>query len=207
MVVYCEHLERGRIMATKDEIKGSAYYCFAHYGYEGTTMQDIAKAVGLKKQSLYSHFESKEELYLLVLQEQQLQIFAEMRQAYEQFKNESAEDLLKGLFGSIVSMFTDRERLLLWKRMFIYYGSGTNVLISDTTEWHFDKRLKDMLYKALNERYPALADYSAFESFFISYMLMIQGYLDWMITMGHDRASWQAVWMSFWNGVKSLFLF
>jgi len=80
-------------MATKEQIKDSAFYCFAHYGYEGTTMQDIASAVGLKKQSLYAHFGSKEELYRAVMKEQYRQIALELYDAYINLKEKPVKIL------------------------------------------------------------------------------------------------------------------
>lgn len=47
---------------TRDEIILVARDLFRDRGYMGTSMGDLAKAVGLKKASLYSHFASKEEL-------------------------------------------------------------------------------------------------------------------------------------------------
>jgi AcrR family transcriptional regulator len=191
-------------MATKEEIKASAYYCFAHYGYEGTTMQDIAKAVGLKKQSLYAHFGSKEELYLKVMSEHKRQITLEMHMAYEHLKDKPAEDLLKGLFIRSVEIFSDRKRLLLWKRTSVHLGSDNNGLLN-ADDWPIDWSMRDELHKVLKEPYPVLEDADVFHSFFVSYLLMIQGYLEWMLVKGHDGALWRVVWTNFWCGTKSLF--
>ena len=191
-------------MATKEEIKASAYYCFAHYGYEGTTMQDIAKAVGLKKQSLYAHFESKEELYLTVMKEQNRQITLELHMAYEHLKEMPTQELLKGLFSRCTEIFSDRKRLLLWKRAAIRLGSDDTALLN-VDAWPVESSLKDELYKMLGESHPLLADSEVFHSFFVSYLLMIQGYLEWMLVKGHNSAVWQAVWTSFWKGARGLF--
>lgn len=40
----------------KEEIKQAALTLFANNGFEGTSLADIAGVVGLKKQSIYSHF-------------------------------------------------------------------------------------------------------------------------------------------------------
>lgn len=37
--------------------------CFARYGYEKTTLDDIGKAVGLNKASLYYYYKNKESIY------------------------------------------------------------------------------------------------------------------------------------------------
>ncbi len=47
---------------TKERIFEVALDLFAQKGFEGVSMREIAEAVGIKKASLYSHFESKDAL-------------------------------------------------------------------------------------------------------------------------------------------------
>ena len=51
----------------KEEIVAEATRLFAERGYEGTSMGDLAERVGLRKASLFHHFESKDVLYTTVL--------------------------------------------------------------------------------------------------------------------------------------------
>lgn len=51
----------------RDEIVVAATKMFAERGYEGTSMGDLASSVGLRKASLFHHFESKDALYAAVL--------------------------------------------------------------------------------------------------------------------------------------------
>lgn len=51
----------------KEEIIAEATRLFAERGYEGTSMGDLAERVGLRKASLFHHFESKEVLYAAVV--------------------------------------------------------------------------------------------------------------------------------------------
>lgn len=43
--------------------------CFAHYGYQGTTIDRIASAAGVTKGALYYHFRDKEELLFEAVQD------------------------------------------------------------------------------------------------------------------------------------------
>ena len=51
-------------METIDRIKHEAYILFAENGYTGTSMRDIANKVGIKAASIYSHYKSKEDLFI-----------------------------------------------------------------------------------------------------------------------------------------------
>ena len=52
---------------TINKIKKVALTKFSEQGYEGTSLSDVANEVGIKKQSIYSHFKSKEELFITVM--------------------------------------------------------------------------------------------------------------------------------------------
>ena len=54
----------------RERIKTAAAECLARFGYEKTTMEDIARRVGLNKTSLYYYFQNKEAIFTeVVIQE------------------------------------------------------------------------------------------------------------------------------------------
>ena len=50
----------------KSRIEQAAMECFERYGLDKTTLEDIAKAVGLNKTSLYYYYKKKEDIFIEV---------------------------------------------------------------------------------------------------------------------------------------------
>ena len=59
-------MERGN---TKQEILNAALDLFSVQGFEATSISQIANAVGIRKASLYSHFENKQAILVAIVKE------------------------------------------------------------------------------------------------------------------------------------------
>lgn len=79
---------------TIQKIKAAAFKNFAENGYEGGSLAQIAEEVGIKKQSIYSYFKSKDELYMTLSKEAMEFELAYVEQFIEKNKKEEMEDTL-----------------------------------------------------------------------------------------------------------------
>ena len=50
-------------MTTKEKIIETALELFSQRGYDGVSVRDIARAVGIRESSLYNHFENKQAIF------------------------------------------------------------------------------------------------------------------------------------------------
>lgn len=192
-------------MATIDEIKKAAATLFALKGYEATSMYDIAEAVGLKKQSLYSHIKGKSELYLMIINEHTESIWREITKSYEQLKASTTEEFLRDFFKKLIDVFSDRENLLLWRRTIIIYYSDESSVDFKQADWQIRQKIRDALYSELAGRHERFNDREYFEQFHLSFMVLVHGYLSMMMISGHDEYAFQCVWRSFWAGASRFF--
>ena len=77
----------------KEDIIREAQKLFQAYGLKKTTMEDIAKALGKGKSTLYYYYQSKEQIFEEVLQKELQEVFIQTKFAVE--TAHSAEEKLK----------------------------------------------------------------------------------------------------------------
>ena len=91
----------------KRDVLDAAAALFAEQGYRGTSMRDIAKAVGMLPGSLYCHFPSKGELLLAVYREGVQRIEAQVEAALAGHSEPWAQ--LEALAAAHLEMILDRS--------------------------------------------------------------------------------------------------
>lgn len=104
----------------KNEILGKSLELFANQGYFGTSMDDIAKTVGIKKASLYSHYPGKESIFTAV--------FNSILEDYSVFIEDltvcseviSYTEKLINIFSGYVKNCKDNPKMVFWDRYYYY---------------------------------------------------------------------------------------
>lgn len=102
---------------TMDRIREAAMFYFSRDGYDGTSLAQIANDVGIRKASLYAHFNSKEEIFFSCLDEALQSDLIFLKQFLYTYRHLKAQDVLYRLLvqyqerakRDIVSMFCWRS--------------------------------------------------------------------------------------------------
>jgi len=117
-----------RRIDTRDRVLQVAQALFAERGYQGSSLRDIAKRIGIKAPSLLHHFPSKQQLYLAVLDK----MFESLEDAANALAigRESRQERMRQAVGDAVDFIASHPDFvrIMWKEMADESGVGRPVL-------------------------------------------------------------------------------
>ena len=128
-------------MTKKEEIILSTLDLASHYGLKSLSMSQIAESVGIKKPSLYNHFDSKEglikEMYNYIREKSKENLSNLSINDEEYMKNKSAYEILSGYVQNYKNLVTNEKMFNFYK--VIYSERTTNkdaakILIDETNK-------------------------------------------------------------------------
>ncbi|WP_158606805.1 TetR/AcrR family transcriptional regulator [Paenibacillus ginsengarvi] len=100
-------------MSRREEIKKAAVGHLLQFGYEGTKLADIADEVGIKKQSMYAHFQSKKELVVEIHEEATKQEIAFLTSFFDEHRGTPLRLLLETFVAEMKDRFADNRNVKL----------------------------------------------------------------------------------------------
>ena len=128
-------------MTKKEEIILATLDLASHYGLKSLSMSQIAESVGIKKPSLYNHFDSKEslikEMYNYIREKSKENLSNLSINDEEYMKNKSAYEILSGYVQNYKNLVTNEKMFNFYK--VIYSERTTNkdaakILIDETNK-------------------------------------------------------------------------
>lgn len=129
----------------KEAIKKAAIKTFASYGYAKTTLDDIARSVGIKKNSLYYYFESKEVLFTEIIKDVGVTILSTLKDAISQ-SNSCEEKVLEFCRISDSSHCETAKLYSIKASSFLEFG-----LLLQKSEKNFVAEIRGILVSVLKE--------------------------------------------------------
>lgn len=117
-------------MDKKEEILNAAFEHFAKRGYN-VSMSDIAKSVNIKTPSLYSHYESKDEILLLAIQREVRKYHVFLDDIYDNLIVDFKTEDLYANFIKILAYFKENDKLRFWRHILLIDQESLRKVCSD----------------------------------------------------------------------------
>ncbi|MEH6944196.1 TetR/AcrR family transcriptional regulator [Bacillus sp. JJ722] len=191
---------------TANRIKAIALSHFARYGYEGTSLSNIANDVGIKKPSIYAHFKGKEDLYFACLEE----ALQKDIQYFQQYTNQNQltpfEELLLKLLNSYSHRLKESEEAMFWLRTSYFPPDAFREQIVAIANQHIvtTGELLHPLFEKAGQT-GILKDLEVEEAL-EAYLCLMDGLMVELIYAGFNRFEVRlaASWKVFWRGISQM---
>lgn len=127
-------------MTTKEQILESALYLFSEYGIRATPLSHIARDVGIKKPSIYNHFESKESLVQSMYQHFRKKAVNNSESSLEDIldmvHDKEAGFILKYVVKNYEAMYQDTISKAFWKMIHSekFHDDTAFTIVTEETE-------------------------------------------------------------------------
>ena len=122
-------------MSTKDRILEEALTLFAENGYDGTSVEQIAKEVGIKAPSLYKHFKGKEDIMNALIDSAEAHYESSFGSSEHIGKlPESRDDFVRATMSRIA--FTMHDPMIRKIRKFLVQEQFRNERLAEITTRH-----------------------------------------------------------------------
>ena len=185
---------------TKTHLMQAAFHNFGEHGYNGGSLAQIAEEIGIKKQSIYTYFKSKDALYLALYDEAMQFELSFVKQYMASVSDEPIERALLPLLEQVELRFMQFVE--------------TKFFIRSTflTPHHLQQALGKKTYDYLDAIQALLADYFSTQTLRVSaneaaiaYLALLDSLYVEMLYGGNERflRRLQAGWRVFYRGITN----
>jgi AcrR family transcriptional regulator len=190
--------------STKQKIKDTALSLFAKKGYEGTTMNEIADIVGIKKPSLYAHFSGKEELFFAIYEQLAEEYTSFMDKLMAESEHMETQERLYFLFERYIAFYTEKPEIQsFWNQIVMFTPKAIHKkFFTHVKSYEEDLQQKMQDIFALGIKEGVIRSDSPAKMFW-SYRILREGILNWMLIVPDlKKEDIRCLWTDLWLGIK-----
>jgi AcrR family transcriptional regulator len=129
---------------TSEQIKKVSLKHFAKNGYEGASLAHIAEDVGIKKQSIYTHFKGKDELFLQLCRDASENEIRFVINFIEINQTQPIKDFLFDFLLQSIDRYEKKDSNKFWIRTAFFPPSHLNEMVMKVVYEYLDK-LEELL--------------------------------------------------------------
>ncbi|MDU0200625.1 MULTISPECIES: TetR/AcrR family transcriptional regulator [Paenibacillus] len=190
---------------TAARIKEVALKHFASNGYEGASLADIATDVGIKKQSIYTHFKGKDELFLALLDDVLARELTFVLEYLESHKDLAVDQLLYGFLIQYQDCYEKDDNTKFFLRVAFFPPTHLYEVIVQKG-YHYLDTLETMLVPLFEQ---AIADGAICKEVSssvatVAFLAVLDGMFVELLFGGVERSMKriEASWFVYWRGIK-----
>jgi AcrR family transcriptional regulator len=191
---------------TRDRLKQIGLSLFARHGYEGTTLAQIATAAGIKKPSIYNHFDSKAALFLELSRDADDDLIALIDASLADMADAPFEQRLRHLLQQCAT-FAYREHQGVFYKRFLLFPPQDLVTEAEAVTEQGESRIDRRLVAFVQEgrRIGALRSTLTDDHFVAAFYCVVDGLLSetFMYKKRELERRFEGVWSVFWAGVMA----
>ncbi|MGD6962432.1 TetR/AcrR family transcriptional regulator [Fictibacillus phosphorivorans] len=188
---------------TYDQLKQTALIQFAQLGYEGASLSVIANEVGIKKQSIYTHFKSKDDLYIQTFHEATDCEIDFVKQFIEDQESLQLREVLSKFLTEYLERFEKNNNMKFFMRTSFYPPVKHDEVIKAGSN-RFVDRLESLFTALFEQHSDELRHDVTPETAALAFLTMLDGLLVELIYGIPERLQKRSKqsWSVFWRGIS-----
>ncbi|RTE09136.1 TetR/AcrR family transcriptional regulator [Paenibacillus whitsoniae] len=190
---------------TAARIKEVALKYFANHGYEGASLADIAEEVGIKKQSIYTHFKGKDELFLALLYDALAKELSFVTSYLDRNKARSVEALLYGFLNEYQICYETNDNTKFYLRTAFFPPAHLYEEIVKEGYRYLDT-VEALLVTVFDQAKASASIHAGVgsEAAAAAFLSVLDGIFVELLFGGSERATkrLEASWLVYWRGIR-----
>ncbi|MCV43857.1 TetR/AcrR family transcriptional regulator [Listeria monocytogenes] len=188
----------------KEEIKQAALTLFANNGFEGTSLADIAGVVGLKKQSIYSHFKDKDDLFLSIMKDAKSTEIDYYRTKLRDSDLSRPDLALSSLLFGVKELYDTDEAYQFWLRYGFYPPKHLyDIVQADITEniLQMEQDFTDLFSDWIEQKLIPKQDVETMKEAYMGILDAVIVDIVYVNDPERTKKKITALWQIFWRGI------